>query len=401
MPGFRRSRGTIKKRRRGAVAAALTAMLLLALAIPGTACGSKTSAPAAFDQETTGQLEQAVREALEKDDIPGAIVGAWVPGRGEWVTAMGLADREAGEEMQEADLMRIGSVTKSFTATLVLELADEGMLGLDDPLADYFPWVQNARNITVRMLLNHTSSIVDDYQNPAFMDVAAADPMYGWKPDELVKASLGFDAAAVLGEAYNYSNTNYVLLGMIAEEVTGKKLAEAMEEHIFEPLGLSGTVFPDGPEIAGQHSHSYIAVGDGGELYDMTSGIDPSITWAAGAIISNLEDMRVWAHALATGELIEEKTHEEQLQWVDVPNLEGAGVGYQYGLGILKLGNFIGHNGEFSGFQATMFYLPSREAVVVVMLNSNVNPTGSQDLFAHIAAILFPDEVPEGWLEGP
>jgi D-alanyl-D-alanine carboxypeptidase len=338
-----------------------------------------------------------VSEALEKDGIPGAIVGAWVPGRGEWVTATGTADCATGEEMKEGMLMRIGSITKSFTATLILQLVDEGLLALDEALADYIPWVEHSRNITLRMLLNHTSGIVDDYQDPDFMDIASADPLYRWRPEELVRASLGSDPDAVLGEDYNYSNTNYVLLGMVVEEVTGKKLAQAMQEYIFGPLGLAATVFPAGPEIAGEHAHSYVAVDSGGELYDMTCGIDPSITWAAGAIVSTLQDMKVWAPALATGELLDERTHEEQLQRVDVPNLEGAGVGYRYGLGTLELGDFIGHNGEFSGFQASMFYLPCEEATIVVLANSNVNPTGCQDIFTRVAAILFPDQVPEGW----
>jgi len=378
-----------------AVVGALTVFMLLALAVLGLGCGEKSQTPAAFDQETVGRLEQAVREAMESGGIPGVIAGAWVPGRGEWVTASGLADRDTGEEIETTDLMRIGSVTKSFTGTLVLVLVDEGLVGLDDQLAEYFPWVENAQEITVRMLLNHTSGIVDDYENPAFLDVASADPLYQWDPEELVRASLGTYPEAVLGETCIYSNTNYVLLGMIVEQVTGMELAEAMEEYIFGPLDLGDTVFPYGPEIAGEHSHSYIVAE--GELYDMTSGIDPSITWAAGAIVSALDDLKVWAEALATGELLEETTHEEQLQWVEMVGAEGAGIGYEYGLGILKLGNFVGHNGEFSGFQASMFYLPSQQATIVVLFNCNANQTGTQDLFTRIAAILFPDQVPEGW----
>lgn len=119
MSGFRRSGNEVEKHRGGAITAALI-VLMLALAVLSPACGGKTSAPSAFDQETIGQLEQAVHEALKKDGIPGAIVGAWVPGRGEWTRSMGLADRETGEEMEIQNLMRIGSITKSFTATLVL-----------------------------------------------------------------------------------------------------------------------------------------------------------------------------------------------------------------------------------------------------------------------------------------
>lgn len=130
-----------------------------------------------------------------------------------------------------------------------------------------------------------------------------------------MRASLGIDPTALRGESYNYANTNYVLLGMIIEQVSGLELAGAMEKYVFEPLGLADSCFPDGPEFEGEHSHSYMAAGENDELYDMTSGIDPSITWAAGAIISTVEDLKIWAEALATGELIVEATHEEQLQW--------------------------------------------------------------------------------------
>ena len=384
-------RGVRQGRRYLAVAGALTAFVLLALAVLGPGCGEKAQESAAFDGETIAQLDQAVCEAMEREGIPGVIAGAWVPGRGEWVAAEGVADREKGEEIETTDLMRIGSVTKSFTATLVLELVDGSLIGLDDPLAEYLPWVENAQEITVRMLLGHTSGIVDDYENPAFLDIASADPLYKWEPEELVRVSLGTYPEAVLGETCIYSNTNYVLLGMIVEQVTGMELAGAMEEYVFKPLGLDSTVFPSGPEIEGEHSHSYIAAE--GELYDMTSGIDPSITWAAGAIVSALEDLKVWAEALATGELLEEATHEEQLQWVEMMGAEEAGIGYEYGLGILKLEDFVGHNGEFSGFLASMFYLPSQQATIVVLLNCNVDPVAAQDLFMRIAAILFPDEV--------
>lgn len=382
----------MKNQLSAAVAGALTAVLLLALAVMGPGCGEKAQQPSAFDQATVAQLELAVHEAMDAGGIPGVIAGAWVPGRGEWVAAEGLADRETGEEIEVTDRMRIGSVTKSFTATLVLVLADEGLLGLDDTLAEYFPWVENAQNITVRMLLNHTSGIVDDYESPAFLEVASVDPLYDWEPEELVRASLGTFPEAVLGETCIYSNTNYVLLGMISEQVTGMELAGAMEEYVFGPLSLDNTVLPSGPEIAGEYSHSYMAVGEDGELYDMTSCIDPSITWAAGAIISTLEDVKIWAEALAAGELLEEATHEEQLQWVEMTGAEEAGIGYEYGLGILKLGDFIGHNGEFSGFLASMFYLPSQGATIVVLLNCNANPVAAQDLFMRIAAILFPDD---------
>lgn len=375
------------------------AALMLALAALGPACAREASPPA-FDRETVDRLEETVREVLERDAIPGAIVGAWVPGRGEWTAAVGVADRETGREIATTDLMRVGSVTKSFTATLVLALRDRGLLDLDDPVEKYLPWVPDAGEITVRMLLNHTSGLIDDYADPAFMDKASADPLYRWQPEELARASLGVDAEAVRGETSVYSNVNYVLLGMIAEGASGMEFAEALREYVLAPLGLANTFFAQGPEIAGEHSRSYIVVGEEGELYDMTSGIDPSITWAAGAVVSCLEDLRVWAEALADGRLLEETTQEQRLRWVKMEGSEDAGAGYRYGLGILELGGFVGHNGEFSGYQASVFHLPSRRATVVVLLNCNRNPTGSQDLFTRIAAILFPEEVPEGWRLG-
>lgn len=378
----------------------MTAVLLLALGSPAPGCGGRNGIEPAFDRETVERLEEAVREALERDGIPGALVGVWAPGRGEWAAALGTADRETGEPMRKTCRMRIGSVTKSFTATLALVLTDEGLLGLEDEIAGFFPWLENSEGITVRMLLNHTSGLTDDYRNPAFWDIASTDPLYRWEPEELARASLGADPAAAPGAECNYSNINYLLLGMIAEKVTGMRLAEAMEKHLFLPLGLADTVFPDGPEMAGEHSRSYIRLGEDGEFYDITSGIDPSITWAAGAMVSSLEDMGVWARALASGELLRESTRQERLRWVGMPGREGAGVGYEYGLGVLKIGEFVGHNGEFSGYQATVFHLPAEDASFVVLLNSSANPSGSQEVFTLIAAALFPDYVPEDWRRG-
>ena len=384
--------GSAPFRRRLALAA-----LLASLAVLGPACAREAPAPAAFDRETVDHLEEAVREILDGDGILGAIVGAWVPGRGEWKAAVGVADTATGEGIETTDLMRIGSVTKTFTATLVLALADRGLLALDGPLSAHLPWVPGAAEITVRMLLNHTSGLVDDYANPAFMDKASADPLHRWQPEELARASLGVDPEAVKGKTSVYSNVNYVLLGMIAERASGMDLAGALREYVLGPLGLGNTFLAEGTEIGGEHSHSYITVGEDGELYDMTSGIDPSITWAAGAVVSSLEDLRVWAEALADGRLLEEATQEQRLEWVDMEGTEGAGVGYRYGLGLLEMGGFVGHNGEFSGYQASVFHLPSRGATIVVLLNCNRNPTGSQDLFTRIAAILSPEEVPEAW----
>ena len=344
--------------------------LLIAAALACSSCGTQESKPEgvfSLSPELRQELERILDEVMSENGIPGAVMGVWVPGEGSWVEAKGLADVEAEEAMDIADKVRIGSLTKTFLATVILQLVDEGGMGLDDPLQDFAPEVPGSEEITVRMLLNHTSGIFDYTSDEEFQEAVDTEPQRKWQPQELVDFAISHDPYFAPGQGWQYSNTNYILLGMIVEEVTGNQVGDEMRTRIYERLGLSNTSFPEGPEMSGQHSRGYMYLDDQNDLTDITTTFDPSLAWAAGGMISNLEDLEVWAETLAMGDLLSSATQEERLTFVD------AQQGTQYGLGITGYKGFLGHGGDIPGFSNAVFYNPSVDVTIVLSLNKNPN----------------------------
>ena len=379
----------------------VTAFFLLLIAtLSIVSCGKTATQPEQkkLSPQTMERLDKVLSKGMEVLKVPGAVAGVWVPGEGAWTAARGLADRDAGREMRTGDLFRIGSITKTFTATVVLQLVDEGQLSLDDTLDAYLPDVPHAGEITVRQLLNHTSGIWDDY-GEKFMAVAQNDMLKKWEPRELLEVTLAFDPDFKPGERFHYANANYILAGMVIEQVTGNKLAGELQKRVFEPLELAHTSFAEGPEMSGDYSHGYTQEDPAAEPVDITGTMDPSMVWAAGAIISNLEDLEVWAPALARGELLSPRMQEERLTWVDAAPPESPGVDFRYGLGVSDDGGYIGHNGMFAGYNSSMFYLPSRDATLVVLLNNGTNPAYADLILIELAKVLFPDDIPQHWEE--
>ena len=172
---------------------------------------------------------------------------------------------------------------------------------------------------------------------------------------------------------------------MIIEKVTGNRAGNEITRRIIEPLGLENTLFPRTPGIPGQHSHGYIDR-EGEGLVDYTE-VNPDIPWTAGAMISNLYDMKTWAKALAEGKLVSKEMHEQQFGWVDM----GGGAG-KYGLGVTNIHGFIGHHGAIFGFNSVFFYLPEEDATIVVFVNKSVNESNeSSKIFVELAKIVFPE----------
>jgi D-alanyl-D-alanine carboxypeptidase len=180
------------------------------------------------------------------------------------------------------------------------------------------------------------------------------------------------------GQGWSYSNTNYVLLGMIVEEVTGNDFGDEIAKRFTGPLGLSRTYLADGAEIEGEHSQGYVYAkdlfsepqGDPNELLDITTAIDPSWSWAAGGMISCLEDLQVWARALAEGELLSAEVQSERLEMIE------AWQGSKYGLGIADYEGFLGHPGDIPGFSSAMFFDPESGSSIIMTLNKNPNDLG-------------------------
>ncbi len=364
---------------------------LLLLALPLASCGREPESAPSFSEELQQDMEAKVRDLMEQESIPGAVVGVWVPDRGEWVAAFGLADIESGRPMTVDDKVRIASNTKTFTATLVLILADEGLLDLDDRVEEYVRGVPYGDEITIRQLLNMTAGIFSFSEDEGFLDAFTSDPLMEMTPQESLDIALAHPPDFPPGQGWHYSDTNYEILGMIAEQVTGNDVEDEIDKRIIEPLGLSHTSFPTTPDMPEGHSRGYVLQEDG-TLTDYTR-VSPSVPWAGGAMISNLEDLKIWAKALAGGELLSGEMHAQQLDWVEVPEL--ANVEGRYGLGIMSLGGFLGHNGAIFGYNSTVLYLPEEDATIVVLANKSTNSSQeSMLIFITLAKMLFPERFP-------
>src|SRR5205085_3789194 len=222
--------------------------------------------PPAFSPAIQRQLQQALDQTVANPAVPGAIVGIWVPGHGTWIRAAGLADRATKRPMQVQDAARIASITKTFIGTLILQLVGEGKLGLDDPIQPWAPQVPNARHITVRELLNMSSGLYSYTEDRQWVQQAVS-PQTGlalrqWTPQQLVQGAVAHKPYFPPGRGYHYSDINFILLGLIVEQVTGRPVQDVLQAKILQPLGLTHTVFSTTAAMPSPHVHGYSA--DGG-----------------------------------------------------------------------------------------------------------------------------------------
>ncbi|GAA0925104.1 serine hydrolase domain-containing protein [Nonomuraea longicatena] len=317
-----------------------------------------------FPELTPGvarRLDAAVRRVMGTAAVPGAIVGLHVPGKGAYVRAFGLADQVSGARMSPDLYMRIGSVTKTFTVTAVLQLADRGALSLDDPIGEYVGGVPNGSRITLRHLAAMRSGLHDYSADEAFGKILLADPKRAFAPRELLAYSFKHPVRFRPGERHQYSNTDMILLGLAVEKAGGLPLAAYLERNILKPAGLTRTFLPPGAALPKPYAHGYTDQTVTGAITDAT-GWNPSWGWAAGGMVSTLQDLRTWARVLATGALLLPKTHAERVR------TDPGG----YGLGLIDAHGWIGHNGSLPGYEAVAVYLPEERATLVVLLNTDV-----------------------------
>lgn len=376
------------------VTALIVVVILAIMVLICSSCGNQS-----FSTEEQNRLDSVISDFMKGYHFPGVVVGAWVPEKGTYKVAKGVSDVKANKAMEIDDKFRIASVTKSFVGTVALQLVDEGKLRLDDNVGKYVPGVPNGENITIRQLLNMTSGIYDYSGDEGFLHALASDITKKWTPQELVEISFSHEPYFPPGQGWHYSNTNTILVGMIIEEVTSNKLEDEIEKRIIERLGLENTSFPEGPEMPAPYAHGYQWDEEKGNYEDITD-VDPSYLWAAGAMTSNLEDLRVWVKALATGELISESMQKERLAFNDVV-LPGTTPSYEnmspeYGLAIEEYDNeFLGHSGKTLGYNIQMYYLSSEKATLICMINTDGGPGDGPLLFAAISKIIFPDSFPD------
>ena len=300
-----------------------------------------TTTQATSDEVTTAEdanlpayastLQPQIEEQMTNLRVPGALVYVDVPGQGTWSQAFGTGNIEGDTPITPNDHFRIGSNTKTFTGTVILQLMDEGKLGLDDPVSEYQPEVPNGENITIRQLLNMSSGLFSYTEDEDFNQTLDTEPQKVWEPEELVEIGFSHQPYFSPGDGFHYSNTNTVLLGMIIEQLTGQPLEQAFQERLFVPLGMSDTLLPErnSAAVPEPHPRGYMyqtnveslntselqgeeaeqADEAAGEPNDVTDD-NPSWGWAAGGAISTLNDLIIWAKADATGAVTESRSPE-------------------------------------------------------------------------------------------
>lgn len=336
--------------------------------ILGAGCGSTDSTvPANLGpSEQEAAFQQSVQRFFNSEGLPAVAAGLWQPGREPFLVLLGEADVEAGRAVTAQDRFRIGSVTKSFTVTVLLQLVDEGLVSLDDPIGDYLPTIHNPE-ATLEELANMTSGIFNYSEDPDFLDLFLNDLTRAWTEPELIQVAINNLPYFAPGADWRYSNTNTVALGMVIEQVTGNSLAQEMERRIFQPLQLSGTSYPSTVEIPFPFARGY-GIMDPPQLEDMTAS-HPSSTAGSGALVTNLNDLAIWGRALGSGSLISEQLHARRLRLIPNNNCSNCPEYDGYGMGIGNLDGWIGHTGDFIGYQALVMYQPQTEQVAVILIN--------------------------------
>ncbi|RSS60266.1 class A beta-lactamase-related serine hydrolase [Streptomyces sp. WAC01280] len=386
----------------GIFAAPLGAGTAVATEPPGpalfTTSSASTPAPAPsaetdFPELTpavAAELDKAIQDVMKDAGVPGVIVGLSAPGKGLYLRSFGEGDTATGAPMSPGLYMRIGSETKTFTVTAMLELVDEGKVGLDDPISDYVAGVPNGDKITLRHLAGMRSGLFNYTGDEDFYKALTSDPHRTFTPQQVLDYSFKHPVEFQPGAEVQYSNTNTVLLGLVVEKAAGMPLDEYIQKNVVEPAGLRHTTFPTDAAFPRPHAHGYTEQTASGEIEDATDW-NPSWGWAAGAMISNLQDMRSWAKTVATGTLLTPETQAERLK-VDPAGNTGDG----YGLGIFNVQGWIGHNGSLPGYQSLTIYLPEADATLVVLMNTDVAKDGvppSTRFGKAITDIVTPDHV--------
>jgi D-alanyl-D-alanine carboxypeptidase len=378
--------------------AALVVVGVLAVSACGSSGGS-TPVPSAggststsFDAATLARLQRVVRQFQDTNHTAGVLVGVWSP-KGTFVTASGVADLATGAPLRTDMQFKIASQTKTFTADLILQLAGEHKLSLDDHISRWVAGVPNGDAITIRELLNHTSGLADGFTSPTVQGKVVA----GCTVAELLTAEAKFAPIAPPGQKWSYSNYGYNLLGRVVELVTGQDLSTALQQRIAEPLGLHRTLLPtSGNGLTAPFTRGY-GTGNVGPTAAPTTADDAtnlpgSCLWAHGGMVSTLSDMHVWAKAIATGSLLDPAVQSEAtndpIPFVFAGNYNGPGK-WRYGLGYVESGGFRGAEGSFAGYESASMYSPKLDTAIVVVSTKLANAVTPPPMIQALALAVY------------
>jgi D-alanyl-D-alanine carboxypeptidase len=300
--------------------------------------------------------------------VPGAIVAIQRAGRKPWVVGQGVANLLSRSPMRPDEHFRIGSVTKSFVTTVLMQLVQQRRLSLDDSISRFVPGVPNGGQITLRMLANMTTGLQNLFSNPGFVGPYLLGETF--TPEQLTQFGLELPPLFAPGEKWSYSNTNTDLLGLVIQKVTGRSLAAVLRDRVFSPLGMRHTSLPSSPALPRPYPNGYTHQTVTRRLGDATF-YTPSALWAAGGMVSDVPDMLRAVRMFGTGRpLLSSASQRQREQWVRLPPNSRI---QRYGIGLFDFNGWIGHNGGVPGYTTVAWYLPSQRLSLVVFVNSDIH----------------------------
>jgi len=401
-------------------------MILLAVAAWTSGCGNSDTAAVVIQTPSDEQrpeppydwadpgLPDRLNAALEgwaRDfGYNGAAAAVLTPGWLDWAASFGEADIEQHVPFRVDTQGRIASATKSFTATVILQLVDEGRLSLDSTLAEFVPDYPNGENITVEHLLRHRSGIPEIQLVDTYFIAALILFQSHWStPEEILQwtyfpppfppilhlhtgEEIPRQPVTEPGGDYHYSQPGYVALGLIAEKVTGKALADVYAERIFRPLGLSGTHLPregDGVEPGG-YTNLFGLLDEkvpGASILTISANSFHSSGWSAGGLLSTARDLTVFLSAMLEGRLFSQARLENATDWMQTrPD------GGNYGMGLYQSRNddfiTVGHNGALPGGGSVNQYIPELDVYVGAVMNTDADRTEAPNLAERVRSAL-------------
>jgi D-alanyl-D-alanine carboxypeptidase len=372
--------------RTGRIASILFGVVLLGASTPAGALKPISQAA----------LQTMVAATARKLLIPGALVLLRTP-QGEFTAAYGTTQLGTERPPTADTYFRIASNTKTFTAAVIVQLAQEGRLKFDDPVSKYVGGVPNGNRITIAELLEMRSGLYNYLDAPELSKSADRDPSRAWTPAELLAIAFKRPPNFAPGAKYEYNNTNYVLLGLIIEKIERKAVAQAMQDRLFGPLRLRHTSMPlrGANAIPAPYSHGYLygsasvafvgeppyssafkAAARAGKVKpnDFTS-LNHSFAWAAGAAISNADDLATWIQALVSGRVFDSKYQQVWLHSPRPMDPNTATQEYGYGIAVLRWGSnaMYNHGGETAGYNSFIGYDPVNKVTLIVWTNLTVS----------------------------
>jgi len=359
---------------------------------PSDLAAAKPSLTAAQDQAVVAAARKQLRIFGHKQPIPGVYIAVYMPGKAPYLKGVGLADVKTKAEFKPDDRFRIGSNTKTFVVTVLLQLQDEHLLKMDDPISKFKIGVDipNGKNITIRQLAEMRSGLFEAYNTKQF-NALHFTPNMKISPNQMIRWGVDHKPLFPPGARWSYSNTNYLILGRIIEAVAHDTVGNQIRKRLIEKIGLNNTTFPDTVTMPTPYAHGY-GLDKKGNWEDVSETISPSVTWAAGEMISTVPDMARWVKEYVSGTTNSAASQRDRLRCIPInPNTK-----MSFGLGIGSTNGWYGYTGGLPGYHTAAYYCPSKDITIIAFVTAQEEkpfPGAANVIVRDISRIITPKNV--------